>query len=72
MPLGTLRHQLHFPAEDQQLSDWQIKNMLAEVGLADLVEKMGGLGVERDWLQVCETQIILQSILCGQLWHIHD
>lgn len=52
MPLGTMRYQLHFPSHNQNLSDWQLQNMLAEVGLPDLVKKMGGLDVERDWLQV--------------------
>ncbi len=49
MILGTLRNQLIYPSTESQLDDEQLRRVLQQVGLPDLVERFGGLDVEQDW-----------------------
>ena len=49
LPLGDLRCQLLYPAVERDISDAELLQWLARVNLADLAERFGGLGAERDW-----------------------
>jgi putative ATP-binding cassette transporter len=52
MLLGTLREQLIYPQPFSSLSDEDLQQVLAQVNLGSLVERMGGLDVVRDWPNV--------------------
>lgn len=52
MILGTLRNQLIYPSTESQLDDEQLRRVLEQVGLPNLVERFGGLDVEQDWFNV--------------------
>ncbi len=49
MILGTLRNQLAYPNDDLDVSESEIDCALKAVNLPDLVERSGGLNVEKDW-----------------------
>ena len=46
---GSLRSQLLYPQLDRAFEDAVLLDVLAQVNLADLVERSGGLGAELDW-----------------------
>ena len=52
MILGTLRQQLLYPHTDSHVSDEQLEQVLREVNLSGLSEKVGGLDVELSWSDV--------------------
>ncbi|MCL1467475.1 ABC transporter ATP-binding protein/permease [Argonema galeatum] len=52
MILGTLRNQLIYPSNESQLNDDQLRRVLEQVGLPNLVERFGSLDVEQDWSDV--------------------
>ena len=52
MILGTLRQQLLYPQTDSSVPDRQLEQVLEEVNLGDLSEKVGGLDVELSWSDV--------------------
>jgi putative ATP-binding cassette transporter len=50
MVVGTLRDQLFYPLRDNpRVPDEQLREILEQVNLADLPEKIGGFDVEIDW-----------------------
>ncbi|MBE9043768.1 ABC transporter ATP-binding protein/permease [Pleurocapsales cyanobacterium LEGE 10410] len=52
MILGTLRQQLLYPHTDSQIPDERLYQVLQQVNLADLPDKVGGLDVELSWSDV--------------------
>ncbi len=52
MLLGTLRDQLLYPNTHLQLEDAQLKQVLAQVNLVDLDERLGGFDAKQDWADV--------------------
>ncbi len=52
MILGTLRQQLLYPQTDSHIPDEQLEQVLREVNLGNLSEKVGGLDVELSWSDV--------------------
>jgi putative ATP-binding cassette transporter len=46
---GTLRSQLIYPSAQSSLSDEQLQDILVEVHLPHLAERVGGLGAVQDW-----------------------
>ena len=52
MLLGTLRSQLLYPRLEQEISEQELRDVLATVHLADLPERVGGFEVELDWADV--------------------
>jgi vitamin B12/bleomycin/antimicrobial peptide transport system ATP-binding/permease protein len=46
---GTLRSQLIYPSVDAQLSDEELLEILEQVHLPRLAERVGGLGAVQDW-----------------------
>jgi len=49
MQPGTLRSQMIYPAQDTNLSDAELLQLLRDVQLPDLAERVGGLDARRDW-----------------------
>ena len=49
MQLGTLRSQLIYPSTDTSLSDDHLLEVLEEVHLAELADRVGGLDAVNDW-----------------------
>jgi putative ATP-binding cassette transporter len=49
LPPGTLRQALVRTGREQELADARIHEVLRELGVAGVLEKAGGLDVERDW-----------------------
>ena len=49
MQIGTLRSQLIYPSAQTSLNDERLLDILAEVHLAELAERVGGLDAEHDW-----------------------
>lgn len=50
MVAGTLREQLFYPQRDNpRIPDEQLRDILTEVNLADLPDRIGGFQVEVDW-----------------------
>lgn len=49
MQLGTLRSQLIYPSAESSLSDERLLEILAEVHMAELAERVGGLDAVQDW-----------------------
>ncbi len=47
--LGTLREQLLYPQTTRQVSDQELKDVLQEVNLQNLVKKVGGFDAEVPW-----------------------
>jgi len=52
MILGTLRQQLCYPNTQREVDDTELLGLLEKVHLPSLVERFGGLDVERDWEKV--------------------
>lgn len=52
MVLGTLRDQLLYPNTHLEVDDQQLKQVLEQVNLADLDERLGGFDAEQDWSDV--------------------
>jgi len=52
MILGTLRQQLLYPHTDSSIADEQLEQVLREVNLGNLTEKVGGLDVELSWSDI--------------------
>lgn len=52
MILGTLRNQLTYPHNSQEITDAELEKVLEKVNLTDLAERFGGLDVEKDWADV--------------------
>ena len=52
MILGTLRQQLLYPHTDSHVTDEKLEQVLREVNLSGLSEKVGGLDVELSWSDV--------------------
>jgi putative ATP-binding cassette transporter len=49
---GTLRSQILYPHPERDTSDAELRALLQQVNLPDLVERVGGLDAERDWAKV--------------------
>ena len=49
MILGSLRDQLLYPQTSQDVTDAELHQVLAEVHLAELLARVGGLDTEADW-----------------------
>jgi putative ATP-binding cassette transporter len=49
MLLGSLRTQLLYPNSNLDLTDAELRQVLEQVNLADLPERVGGFDVELDW-----------------------
>ena len=61
MQVGTLRSQLIYPGTETTLSDDRLRDILNEVHLPELAERVGGLDAVHDWeklLSVGEQQRI--------------
>jgi len=52
MLLGTLREQLCYPAEEDRFSDDQLKAVLEEVKLDQMIERYPNLDVKQDWPRI--------------------
>ncbi|MBC7969970.1 MAG: ABC transporter ATP-binding protein/permease [Verrucomicrobia bacterium] len=52
MVLGTLRDQILYPNTHIEADDQHLKQILAQVNLADLDERFGDFDAERDWADV--------------------
>jgi len=52
MVLGTLRDQLLYPKLDADITEERMREVLKQVNLADLPEKVGGFDTELDWADV--------------------
>lgn len=52
MVLGTLRDQLLYPNTHLEVEDQQLKQVLEQVNLADLDERLGGFDAVQDWADV--------------------
>lgn len=52
MILGTLRNQLTYPHNSQEIADAELEKVLEKVNLTDLAERFGGFDVEKDWADV--------------------
>jgi putative ATP-binding cassette transporter len=61
LPPGTLREILVPVARETQVSDGELESLLAELGLEELPEHVGGLDTEQDWgsfLSLAEQQLL--------------
>ncbi len=52
MSLGTLREQVTYPATEDRYTDEAVREVMEQVVLGDLEERVGGLGVVLDWRNV--------------------
>ncbi|MDZ4874651.1 MAG: Vitamin B12 transport ATP-binding protein BacA [Chroococcidiopsis cubana SAG 39.79] len=52
MVLGSLRSQLLYPHTDRQIDEEQLRQILAQVNLTDLPERVGGFDAQLDWANV--------------------
>ncbi|TVP67977.1 MAG: ATP-binding cassette domain-containing protein, partial [Nodularia sp. (in: Bacteria)] len=52
MVLGSLRSQLLYPHPDNDMLESKMRDVLEEVNLAELPERVGGFDVELDWANV--------------------
>ena len=52
MSLGTLREQVTYPATEDRYTDEAVREVMQQVALGDLEERVGGLGVVLDWRNV--------------------
>jgi putative ATP-binding cassette transporter len=55
MQSGTLRSQIIYPATTTELADAQLLELLQEVHLETLAERVGGLQASRDWEKLLST-----------------
>lgn len=61
LPPGTLREILLPVAQETVISDSDLEKLLGELGLDELIERVGGLGEEQDWgsfLPLAEQQLL--------------
>lgn len=49
MTLGTLRQQLIYPFVNNSITDLELYQVLKEVNLPNLVDRVGSLDIEKDW-----------------------
>jgi putative ATP-binding cassette transporter len=49
---GTLRSQILYPHPEHEISDAELRALLNQVNLPDLVDRVGGLDAQRDWAKV--------------------
>jgi putative ATP-binding cassette transporter len=52
MLLGNLRTQLLYPNTERELTDAELQNVLEQVNLGDLPERVAGFDTELDWADV--------------------
>jgi vitamin B12/bleomycin/antimicrobial peptide transport system ATP-binding/permease protein len=52
MVLGSLRSQLLYPNTDPNISESKLRQVLEEVNLKDLPERVGGFDVELEWANI--------------------
>jgi putative ATP-binding cassette transporter len=52
LPPGTLRQALVRTGRERELADARVHEVLRELGVGDVPEKVGGLEIERDWAEV--------------------
>ncbi|MCT0231691.1 ABC transporter ATP-binding protein/permease [Synechococcus sp. CS-1324] len=52
MILGSLREQLCYPLQPERFSDAQLRNVLEEVKLAELVSRYPDLSIKQDWQRI--------------------
>ena len=52
MLLGSLRSQLLYPLQDQEITDEELLQLLDRVNLPDIAARLGGLDAELDWAKV--------------------
>ncbi len=52
MVLGSLRKQILYPHTQQKFTDAQLQEVLEQVNLGNLIERVGGLDTELDWADV--------------------
>jgi len=52
MVLGSLRNQILYPHTNREMSDTKLQDVLDQVNLTDLVDRVGGLDVELNWADV--------------------
>ncbi|MGK7914061.1 MAG: ABC transporter ATP-binding protein/permease [Prochloraceae cyanobacterium] len=52
MVLGTLREQLVYPLANDSITSQELHKVLQYVNLPNLVERFGGLDIEKDWADV--------------------
>ncbi|MDP2026401.1 ABC transporter ATP-binding protein/permease [Sulfuriferula sp.] len=52
MLLGSLRSQLLYPLQDQEITDEALLQLLDRVNLPDIAARLGGLDAELDWAKV--------------------
>jgi putative ATP-binding cassette transporter len=52
MLLGSLRSQLLYPQQDQEIADEELLRLLERVNLPDIAAHFGGLDAELDWAKV--------------------
>jgi putative ATP-binding cassette transporter len=52
MLLGSLRTQLLYPNSNLDMTDAELRQVLEQVNLADLPERVGGFDVELDWADI--------------------
>lgn len=52
MPIGNLRSQLIYPARESTLDDETLLEILKDVQLPELAERVGGLDAQQDWEKV--------------------
>ena len=52
MLLGSLRSQLLYPLQDQEITDEELLQLLDRVNLPDIAARLGGLDAELDWEKV--------------------
>ena len=77
MLLGSLRSQLLYPQQDQQIADEELLRLLERVNLPDIAAHFGGLDAELDWakvLSVGEQQRVAfaRVLLCAPRYAILD
>lgn len=52
MVLGTLREQILYPNVNQKVDETQLRQVLQQLNLADLPDRVGGFDAELDWANV--------------------
>ena len=52
MVLGNLRHQLSYPNLDRKVSDEELREVLKQVNLPDMVERCGGFDAQLDFEKI--------------------
>jgi putative ATP-binding cassette transporter len=52
MVLGSLRNQILYPFTNQEMTDTKLQEVLEQVNLSNLVDRVGGFDVELNWADV--------------------